>query len=503
MNLRAVGRMLGVVLLLMAGFLVVPCVVALAQGDMESTFAFLASAAVSVAVGGVLAWRMRGSTSTASGRPDFFRREGLAVVGLAWLVGGAVGALPYLFSGVLSSFVDAFFESVSGFTTTGSTVLSGQGIASMPDAVAFWRSFTHWLGGFGIVMVFVVLFPTGGRSLFRSEIPGVWREAGHQRVRDSALTLLRIYVGISAIEFVLLIVAGMSAFDAALHTFGTIATGGFSNHPESVAYFQSVPIELILTLFMFACGVNFSLYDTLLRSGPGRFVEALRSSLEVKAYALIAGGSAVLIGIVLWFWGGSNGDPTSTLPDYREFWQAMRDSLFLCVSLQTTTGFGTADYDQWPELCRMLLMVLAVIGTCAGSTGGGIKVVRILIVSKAAINGVRRFVRPRAIETIRMDGQTLDPGTVASVTGYIVLWMLVFLGGTLVLTGQGVAIESAATAVIATLNNIGPGLSLVGPTQNFELLPDFSKLLLTLFMILGRLEFYAVVALLVPGFWRH
>ena len=503
MNLRAVGRMLGTILLLMAGFLAVPAVVGASQADWGSVLSFVYAAVISALVGGAMVFRLRGSTTTAQGRPDFFRREGLAAVGLAWIVGGAVGALPYLFSGVLDTFVDAFFESVSGLTTTGSTVLSGAGIIAMPDSIAFWRSFTHWLGGFGIVMVFVVIFPTGGRSLFRSEIPGVWREAGHQRVRDSALSLMRIYVGISLIEFGLLILAGMTPFDSAIHTFGTIATGGFSNKAESVLYFQSVPIEMVITLFMLLCGVNFSFYDTLLRSGPRRFFATVTSSSELKAYLAILAGSTLFIGTVLWFWGGSNGDPASPLPDYRQYWQAMRDSVFLCVALQTSTGYGTANYDQWPEVCRMILMALAVIGACAGSTGGGIKVVRIMIVAKAAINGVQRFVRPRAIETVRMDGQTLDQGTVASVTSYFVLWILVFLGGTLVLTGQGIGIESAASAVLATLNNIGPGLALFGPSQNFEILPALSKLMLTLFMILGRLEFYAVVALLMPGFWRH
>ena len=237
MNFRAVGLMLGVVLLLMAGFLLVPMAVALLYG--ESYVPFGLSAAIVALVGGAMAVVLRGSTVTAEGRPDYFRREGLAVVGLAWLIGGVAGALPYLFAGTFVSLSDALFESVSGLTTTGSTVMSAEGIDGMPHGIAFWRSFTHWLGGFGIVMVFVVIFPTGGRSLFRSEIPGIAREAGRQRVRDSAMTLMRIYVGLSVLECLLLVLVGMSLFDALIHTFGTIATGGFSNYSESVAHFAS------------------------------------------------------------------------------------------------------------------------------------------------------------------------------------------------------------------------------------------------------------------------
>ncbi len=325
-------------------------------------------------------------------------------------------------------------------------------------------------------------------------------------MRDSALALMRIYVGISVVEFLLLMGAGMNAFDSAIHTFGTIATGGFSNHSSSVAYFQSVPIEMIITVFMFFCGINFAIYDRLLRVGLRPAWRSFVGSTEARAYVGITVGATLIIAIVLWFWGGSNGATTGEageLPDYRSFGQAMRDSFFQVVCLNTSTGYGTADFDRWPQICRVLLMLLAVIGACAGSTGGGIKVVRILIVGKAAMVGVKRFVRPRAIHSVRMDGQTLDEGIVASVTGYFALWIIISLGGTLFLSLYGYDLVTSMTAVLATLNNIGPGLHLVGPSMNFAEMPALGKLLLTVFMILGRLEFYAVVALFVPGFWRR
>jgi len=249
-------------------------------------------------------------------------------------------------------------------------------------------------------------------------------------------------------------------------------------------------------------GINFAFYDLALRAGVKKGWGAIVHSMEVRVYTLLTFGSIVVLATVLWFWGGSNGDPASTLPDYRQYWQAMRDSFFQVICLETSTGFGTADFDQWPQVCRIWLMVLAVIGACAGSTGGGLKVVRLIIVAKAALKGVRQFIRPRAVHAVRVDGVALDDSVVASVTGYFVLWILVFLGGTVFIATYGIDLETASTAVLATLNNIGPGLSMVGPSCNFAEMPELVKVLLTLFMILGRLEFYAVVALFVPGFWR-
>ena len=503
MNYKAVFFLLGCVCLIVAAFLLVPAGIGLLYGEHDAAVDFLLSALFGALAGLAMTLPTRGSRVGPDGRPDYFRREGLAVVGLSWLVAGVIGAVPYLMTRATDSPVDAIFETVSGFTTTGSTILSGEEIVGMSKALAFWRSFTHWLGGFGIVMVFVVLFPTGGRSLFRSEIPGISREAGRQRVRDSAMTLMKIYVGLSAAEFVLLWLAGMTWFDSALHTFGTIATGGFSNYAESVAYFASWKIELVIGFFMFVCGVNFAAYDLALRSGWRTAASSLLKSLEFRTYAGMVLGSGFLIGCILWFWGGSNGVEGAAVGDYRSFWRSVRDATFQTICLQTSTGYATADFDLWPQVCRVWLMMLAIVGACAGSTGGGIKVIRFLIVAKAALAGVRRFIRPRAIHAVRIDGQTLDESVVASVTGYFGLWTLVFLGGTMALTMFGVDSESAATAVIACLNNIGPGLGMVGPTMNFAEMPDVVKVLLTLFMILGRLEFYAVVALFVPGFWRN
>jgi trk system potassium uptake protein TrkH len=502
-NLRAVGWLLGCVLLLFASFLLVPGVVALLHGEDVVARAFALSSGACVAGGGLLIVLNRGSTLNAEGRLDYFRREGLAVVGLTWILAGVAGALPFLASDYLTSPVDAFFEAASGFTTTGSTILRSEAVDALPRGLAFWRSFMHWLGGIGIVMVFVVLFPTGGRSLFRSEVPGIAREASRQRVRDSALALLRIYVVLTTVQIVLLRLAGLGWFDAVLHSFSTLATGGFSNHSTSIAWFGSWVVEAIVIVFMFAAGMNFAIYDAALRQGPRSAWRLALESSEVRWYAGIAAVSTAAIALSLWLWGGSNGDPASVLPDYSSFLLSLRDAAFNVVSLQTSTGFGTADYDLWPHFCRVLLMLLAVVGACAGSTGGGVKVVRVLIVAKAALRGLLQFARPRAINVVRIDGETLDEGVVASVTGYFGLWVLVLLCGTLSLCLLGLDPVGAMTAVIATLNNVGPGLSGVGPAMNFADVPAPGKLILSLLMILGRLEFYALAVLLQPAFWRR
>ena len=503
--------------------MLVPAIVSAGYGGPQEEATVegcLLAAFVTAAIGGILTLAFRGSTMTSEGRVDYFRREGLAVVGLAWLGAGVVGALPFLFSKTMSSPVDAFFESVSGFTTTDATIMSGEAIDGMSKGIAFWRSFTHWLGGIGIVLVFVVLFPTGGRSLFRSEVPGVSREAVQQRVRDSALGLVRVYVGLTVLEVVLLIAFAPfpeeigwvdRTYDAFLHAFGTIATGGFSNHSSSIAFYQSWKVELIIVGFMFLAGINFAVYDTFLRKGLKSAWKMATGSSEIRTYAGLVAGSTIFIALVLWFWGGSNGDPNSSLPDYSSLLRSMRDTVFVVISLATSTGYGAADFDKWPDVCRILLMLLAVSGACAGSTGGGMKVVRILILGKAVMQSMRRFARPRAIHHVRVDGNVVDDSMVGMIGAYCGLWFLVFMLGTLVLGATNIqppsphedqVLLTCATSVLASLNNIGPGLAAVGPTENFAFMPDTAKLLLSFFMILGRLEFYAVVVLFVPRFWR-
>jgi len=494
--------MLGVVLLLMAGFLAIPALVGWGYQEWHAARSCALSSLVVALVGGLVRFVFRGSTSDAQKRPDYFRREGLATVGLAWLVAGVAGALPFLFEGTVSSPIDAFFESVSGMTTTGSTILTPEGIDSMPHAIAFWRSFTQWLGGFGIVMVFVILFPTGGRSLFRSEVPGIAREAGHQRVGDAALMLMKIYLVLSGALVTTLLLMGLPGFDAIIHTFSTIANGGFSNHSESIAYFDSFSLEVVLVVFMLLSALNFAIYDTLVRVGVRPAWRKLVGSIEVRLFFGIVLVATVAIALVLWM----AEVPPGTAPEddvYRSPVRALRDSMFQVVCLITTAGYATADFDAWPQFCRITLMIVAFCGACAGSTSGGFKLVRVAIIFKAALVGVRRFARPRVIHQVRIDGQVIDESVTASVLSYLVLWLAALVGATLLLASYGIDLESATTAVLVTLNNVGPGLGSVGPSGNFGDLPAMAKLALSFCMVLGRLEFYALVVLVMPSFWRR
>ncbi len=510
MNRRAVGWLLGRVILLLAVFQLVPALVAAWYREEVVFEACLLSALTAALIGGTLALVFRGSSTTKEGRPDYFRREGLAAVGLAWFAAAALGALPFLYSGTLGSFADAFFESSSGFTTTGSTVFSAAEVDALPRGIAFWRAFSHWLGGIGIIIVFVLLFPAGGRSLFRSEVSGISREAARARVRDSAFGLLRVYIVLTAAHVALMYVFYPDLFDCVLHAFSTLATGGFSSHGTSAAFFASWKVELVIVLFMVLASINFDVYDTAQRQGWRAGWAALARSSEVRAYFGLLLGSTLVVALFLWFWGGSNGVSGTELPDYSRLTLCVRDALFSVASLQSCTGYATANFDLWPDACRAMLVVLTAVGACAGSTGGGLKVVRLVVLWKAMRQSLSRFARPRAIEPVRLDGSSLEDGTVQGVLAYVGLWLVVVALSSVLVVALGFRADgfedqhilSAVTGVIASISNCGPGLSAVGPYADYGFLPAASKFLLGFLMLLGRLEFAAVVVLFMPRFWR-
>jgi trk system potassium uptake protein TrkH len=510
-NRRAVGWLLGRVILLLAAFQLAPAGVAAFYREAQVLEGCLYSALTCALIGALTSLLFRGSTVTQEGRPDYFRREGLAAVGLAWLAAGVLGALPFLYSGALASFPDAFFESTSGFTTTGASIFSAAEIDALPRGLHFWRAFSHWLGGIGIIIVFVLLFPAGGRSLFRSEVSGISREAARARVRDSAFGLLRIYVFLTAAHVAAMYAFERDLFDCVLHAFSSLATGGFSSHGASAGFFASWKVELVLILFMSLAGVNFDVYDTAQRQGLRAGWRAFVSSGEVRAYLGLMLGASAAIGLFLWFWGGSNGASGGPLPDYSRLSLCLRDAFFSVASLQSCTGYATANYDLWPDACRIVLVVLTAIGACAGSTGGGLKVVRVVILWKAATRSIAHFARPRAIQPVRMDGTSVDEGTVQGVLAYVGLWLVVVAGSAVLLVAFGFEspagyaherILGAFTGVIASLSNCGPGLAAVGPWESYGFLPAVSKVLLAFLMLLGRLEFAAMVVLFMPRFWR-
>jgi trk system potassium uptake protein TrkH len=499
MNLKAVAWILGSVLLVVAVFLLVPAAVGLCYGETHAVLACVWSAGLAALGGGALVFLFRGSTLE-NGRVAYHRREGIAAVGLSWVAAGVVGALPFLLTGSIPSPVDAVFESVSGFTTTGSTILTSDQIDGLSHTIAFWRSFTHWLGGVGIVMVFVLVLPSGARSLFRAEVTGYDREAQSARVKDSAKHLFVVYSVLTLACGALLFALGMDPLDAAIHTFGTVATGGFSNHGASVAFFQSWPMEAVIVVFMFLSGVSFTLYRTAYGRPLRDWLPTLWSSVEFRAYAAITLTCVSAVALTLWFSGRPD---RPDVPDYSSFMLALRDSSFSVLTMQTCSGFATADFDRWPEFCRIVLMLAAFVGGCAGSTAGGLKVIRMVILLKLVRLQVARVLHPRAVHSIQLEGHPLDASIASQVGSYFGLWCLFAACSTLFVTLCGVNIIEASTSVLATLNNAGPGLGLVGPASNFGALPILVKLWLTVCMLAGRLEFYAILSLLLPSFWRQ
>ncbi len=428
---------------------------------------------------------------------DVYRREALVVVGLGWLFAAAFGALPFVFSGVLPGYTDAFFETMSGLTTTGASVFTADTFADCPRSIMFWRCLTHWIGGMGIVVLFVAVFPllgVGGKELFRSEVPGPTPEGFRPRVAATAAVLWGIYIAMTVLLAGLLCLEGMDLFDALCHTFATLATGGFSTHFESVAAYDSPVIDVTLGVFMLLAGSNFALYHRALRGEPG----ALWRDAEWRVYVAIIGGATLLVAALTWGH-GVYGDPVS----------ALRHSFFQVVSLQTTTGFATADFDLWPAAARFLLVAIMFIGGCAGSTAGGIKVIRWILLAKVALYAVRRSFNHHAVVGIKVGGRPVEPAVRDAAVAFSILWMGIFAVATLFVAGfadsgrgRDYDLVSAATAVAATLNNVGPGLAAVGASQNFADVAIPAKWMLSLCMALGRLELFAILAVFAPSNWR-
>lgn len=482
MNLRPVLRFLGRLLLILASAQLFPLGCSMVYGEWAGALAFFLSALMTAACG----WAMM---VLGRGNGELYRREGVLIVVGGWLVASLFGALPYLISGTITHPVDALFEAVSGFTTTGASVLTD--IAGQSRGILFWRSFTQWLGGMGIIVLFVALLPElgpGARFLYKLEVPGPTAEALSPRIRDTALVLWKLYLGFTVVQTVLLWIAGLSLYDALTHTFATLSTGGFSPRNESVAAFESMPlVVVIITVFMILAGGNFSLYFGLRK---GR-LSGLWRDPEFRLYLAIIG---LATAIVCW--------DVLRADHYISFGRALLHSSFQVASIMTTTGFATANFDHWPVLSKMLLVTLMFIGGCAGSTSGSMKVMRMVIGLKFALREVRLTFSPNTVLTVFVGGKPLPEGVVRAVAGFFILFLTSWGLGTLLLTLEGGNLVTAGTAAIATLGNVGPGLSAVGPVENFAFFSTTSKLLMILLMLLGRLEVYAIAALFTWRFWR-
>jgi len=480
MNLRRVAHSLGVLLTILGGAQLVPLPWCVADSAWGLAVGFLASAGLTATIGIALYW-------LGHKKGDLYRREGVLIVVGAWVLASMTGALPYLFTGAIASPIDALFEASSGFTTTGASILVNVDAVARP--VLFWRCFTQWLGGIGIVVLLVALLSElgpGARFLFRLEVPGPKAEILHARVRETAAALARIYVALTLAQIALLLLLGLSFYDALTHTFSTVSTGGFSPHGDSVARF-STAVHIVVIFFMIAAGTNFALYHGAIRH---RDLRSLRD-VELRFYLGVLLAASVVLALDISLDMGSATTDTAV------------DAVFQVVSIATTTGFATANFDEWPDLSRATLVALMIFGGCAGSTAGGAKIARLIIGWKAALREVRLTFNPNAVIAVAMGSQAVPEESVRSVIGLILFWIFAWGAGTILLSIGDAGLVTAATGSIATLSNVGPGLAAVGPIQSFALFAPWQKLVMVLLMWLGRLEFFAFVSILLPRFWRR
>jgi len=477
-NYSLVENILGRLMISFSGFMVIPFLVALLWQE-GSVLAFVLSIIITLVMGLIL---------LAYGKKDgrMGVREGFVIVAGAWLLTSLTGALPYALSGAVPTYLDGLFESVSGLTTTGASVIDN--VEILPKSILLWRSLTHWLGGMGIIVLFIVFLPnmTGAVHLFNAEVTGPTSERVLPRIRDNALKLWQIYLGLTIAQIFLLIIVGMNWFDAINHSFATMATGGFSTKNTSIAYYDNLWIELIIVIFMIIAGVNFSLYFQAWRSGLNKIFK----DIEFQFYLLIIVVSTLLIALSLWWTMGIDGG------------NSLRQALFQVVSIMTTTGFATADFDQWPSATKIILLCLMFIGGSAGSTAGGMKVSRIVLLFKLGWVELRRAIHPKAVINVRFAKKTVDPVIFNTVAVFFFLFLSIFAVATLLLAAIGLEPLDAMSAAVATLGNVGPGFGVIGPTTTFSSINAFGESILILCMLLGRLELFTLLVLVQPEFWR-
>ena len=475
MNYQMIGFVISRILWTEAALFLLPALTALLYG--EALVPFLVPILLLLLAG--LPFRKRPKQTA------LYARDGFAVVALAWVLMSAFGALPFVISGYIPSFIDAFFETVSGFTTTGATILTA--VEPLSQGILFWRSFTHWIGGMGVLVFVMAVLPMTdghGMHLLRAEMPGPSVGKLVSRMSDTAKILYGIYLVMTLVEILLLVLGGMPLFDSCIHAFGSAGTGGFSNKNLSVGAYDSAYFDVVIGVFMLLFGVNFNLYYFLL---VRRFRDVFRSE-ELWAYIAIVGTAVTAIALDI-------------LHMYESFGQSLRYSFFQVASIITTTGYATADFNLWPTFSKGILVVLMFIGACAGSTGGGIKVARIVILVKSSWSDMRKMLHPNAIATTRFEGKALNDRSIRSVHVFLSVYLLVFTASFLLLSLEQFDLITTFTALTACINNIGPGLEMVGPMGNFSQFSWASKLLLSFDMLVGRLEIFPMLLLFAPSIW--
>ena len=478
MNYSNVKYVIGCVLNFEAGFMLLPCLVAIIYKEQEG-WSFLITGLLCLLFGAILLHKKPKSKI-------FYVKEGFVTVALSWIVISVMGSLPFLITGSITNPVDALFETVSGFTTTGASILTDVEVLS--KCVLFWRSFTHWVGGMGVLVFMLSFLHVKGSgshvNLMKAESPGPSVSKLAPTVQSTAKILYVIYVCLTLIEIVLLLLGNMPLFDALTISFGTAGTGGFGIKNDSMAGYSTY-LQVVVTIFMTLCGVNFAAYYLILK---GKLKQAFRIE-EVRWYLLIILASILTIAVIV-------------KDIYGSFGKALQQSAFQVASIITTTGYATTDFNMWPEVPKTILVLLMFVGACAGSTGGGIKVSRLVILVKTIKKELHTLLHPRSLKKLKLDGNTLEHETVRSTNVFLIAYVLIFTFSVLLVGFDGHDLITNFTGVAATLNNIGPGLELVGPTQNFSIFSNGAKLVLIFDMLAGRLEIFPLLLLFVKDTWK-
>ena len=482
MNIKIVLRMLSVILVIISSFMIIPAFIAILYNETDALYAILITIGISIAI--YFTIRVLPKRESVN---NITHKDGFLFVTLSWVMASFIGCLPYYISGTIPNFADAYFEAMSGFSTTGATILSN--IEALPVSLLFWRALTHWLGGMGIVVLTVAVLPVlgiKGLQLIVAEAPGTKVDKLTARVTETAKILWVIYFVLTVIVTILLLIGGMPFIDALTHAFSTVSTGGYSIKSSSIAYYNSAYIESVITCFMIICGINFSLHFWMI---SGNYKDILKNS-ELKAYLSIFFIATLII--------------TSQIlgTNYNSISESIRHAAFQVASIMTTTGFATADYEQWSPLSQTVLFVLMFVGGCSGSTSGGIKVIRLVTLLKQGLSEMKYLIHPRGVFVLRIDGKPVKSDMVYAISGFFFLYILLVIVTTLVVSSANVDLETSFGSALATIGNVGPGLGKVGPNGNYEFLPSYVKCWLSFAMLAGRLELYTVLIIFSRNFWR-
>ncbi len=480
-NSKMIYRIMGFLLLIETAMILCCAGVSMIykENDLQS---FLYAAAITTIVGFLLLLIGRGAEKQLS------RRDGYVIVTVSWIAFSLFGMLPFYLSGYIPNITDAFFETMSGFSSTGATILNN--IESLPHGLLFWRSMTQWIGGLGIVFFTIAVLPifgVAGIQIFAAEASGPTHDKVHPRIGVTAKWIWSIYAGVTGLLIILLVLGGMDIFDSICHAFATTGTGGFSTKQASIAYYNSAYIEYVISIFTFLSGINFTILLLLVNGKLKKFIH----DDELKWYTTSVVVFTIFIAVCLYH----------THPITLE--KAFRDSLFQVISLHTSTGFATTDYMTWPPILWGSLIIVMIIGACAGSTTGGIKCIRMVILTKVSKNEFKHILHPNAVLPVRVNKQVISPSLQSTVLAFTFLYLVIIIISTLVMMGLGVGFLESLGTVVSSIGNMGPGLGLCGPAYSWSDLPDTAKWLPSFLMLLGRLELFTVLLLFTPGFWKR